>query len=220
MSQSTEDRVEKVIIDLVNKKSCFTTLDITNAVKNDGGAFVRHRDMASIIHNRLQNSLPNINYDTSTIPVDNNQFATLYHPVGADISAYNTSQKALAPTDVTTSNTKHPNIGTIFWPVTQNTAPQPVAPTPVVTNTFSVKVRADGAIEIPAKLVEMITPVGPYYGCNRLDITNHPNSISLSVNALNGKFICPGMRIPKTVVAGRNFTKMTWHKSTTTIVVS
>jgi acyl carrier protein len=107
-------RVSTVIANLVKDEEAFTILDVSEAVKRDGGPFVRHREVQPVarpILDSLLGFLSNVDttYDFTDITVNTERGvadARLYHPSWYDPDDYtNRNQVASTPSQVGTNFT-------------------------------------------------------------------------------------------------------------------
>lgn len=96
-----ETSVKEKVIEFINQTKLFTSVDIANAVKNDG-LWVRNREVRDWLHENFNDQTIFNGYTTSMVKVCNNTSnATLYHPVSIDPSAYvETNQRSLTPDEV------------------------------------------------------------------------------------------------------------------------
>lgn len=177
-------RTTAVIDTLIANDELFTLLDVSNAVKADGGPFVRHEDV-KVVAEPVLNLLVKVGkYDvktiTVTLPNNTQSRARLFLPWGADERDYdNRNQAAAKPVNKVTVGPSAAVQATVA-PTPSVAAPVVAAPVPaqhVANAHYSkvVKVRADGAIEIPKKVLEAAGLDGAQNVC----IVNHPNSISI-----------------------------------------
>lgn len=128
--------IEDKVKELVANKEMFTSVDVSNAIK-EGGVWIRNREVASAIR---QIDLSVDGYLRSTIQVANGRAASLYHPDFADPVNYTkTNQRTIAKSEVDSKN-----------PPTLVTSPNVPAQTPVHTRSASKRVR------IPKKLAEAV----------------------------------------------------------------
>jgi hypothetical protein len=95
---SLEARVEKVLNRFIKNNELFTTLDVSNAVKKDGGPFSKHEPIAAIARGWLANNMPRNYIDTMISVQGGNKTASLFMPRNKSASDYTTTdQQALAP---------------------------------------------------------------------------------------------------------------------------
>lgn len=224
------ERITKVVKDFITNEEQFTLLDVSNAVKLDGEDFVSHSEIRAFakpivdtIITLLKNQTdPSCEYYVSSIDVvdchGNQKTATLYSPDHKDEYEYdNVDKKALSPNDIVKSKTITTSQSQ------QVTFGAPVAITCPKHGTFTqvstipafcqkavryakVKVRKDGAIELPASLLQ-----GAGVSGFDADITIHPNSISInfdpdSPSTPHDIILNAGTRIRKTTLAQANLT--------------
>ena len=99
------DRIERVVDTLVANNEMFTLLDISQAVKQDGGAWASHSQMKpaieTVLSNRFSTQMACAYYTESVITVQTAigpTTARLFHPVTDNPSQYaKRSQKASGP---------------------------------------------------------------------------------------------------------------------------
>jgi hypothetical protein len=99
------DRIERVVDTLVSNNEMFTLLDISQAVKQDGGAWASHSQMKptieTVLSNRFSTQTVYAYYTESVITVQTAigpTTARLFHHVSDNPSQYtHRSQKALGP---------------------------------------------------------------------------------------------------------------------------
>jgi hypothetical protein len=90
--------IEMKVNEFVGQQKMFTSVDIANAIKCDG-KWVRNREVAAWLRSNVASSYGN--YTTTTIEVSGGRQATLYHPLNADSSTYDSrDQRALKPNEV------------------------------------------------------------------------------------------------------------------------
>lgn len=170
------DRVIAVLCDYVDECKSFTLLNVTEAVKADGGDFVRHRDVRPLARKIMDDGLieGSEDYAITQIEVELESgdvgYANLYHDVNVDPEDYD--GRAVVASPPCTSNNPSP----IF------TMPKaPVKPQPPTGGAHLSKVmtpRGDGAVEIPLSIIAEAFDgdVTPF-----VHITNHPNSITINL---------------------------------------
>jgi hypothetical protein len=128
--------VENKVKTLITNKEMFTSVDISNAIKEDG-IWIRCREVASVLR---QHDFSMDDYARTSITVANGRQASLYHPDYADPSNYTkTNQRTIAKSEV---DKKNP--ATLVVPAS--------VPTQTTVHTRSVCKR----FRIPKKLVEAI----------------------------------------------------------------
>lgn len=93
-------RVTDAIRNKISNQEMFTLLDVSNAVKNDGGDFYSHTQIHDVAIPILDSLYPSFNYDVSVIDVQLKHGtparANCYHPMGSDPNNYtNRNQEAL-----------------------------------------------------------------------------------------------------------------------------
>lgn len=197
-------RIIKALDSLTANDTLFTMLDLSNAVKIDGGPFVKHDEVRDLAKPLITAYYSHYNVTPIQVQTTNGvTTANLYFPVGSTPSEYkNRSQVAAAPKVTSTPA-----------PAPVQVAVAPVAPAPVVAkptvpayvaNSRGCKdatVRLDGKIEIPYEL--LVTA-----GLDGVDVevVNHPNSISIvpATLASASRFANPGFRLSKKTLAASN----------------
>lgn len=100
-----EERIEKVVDDLVNSDEMFTLLDVSQNVKDDGGPWVSHTAMKptieDVLRNRFATAMTMAYYTESLIQVHTPvgfANARLFHPIHEDPNNYmKRAQKAKGP---------------------------------------------------------------------------------------------------------------------------
>lgn len=169
-------RVTDVIRNKISNQEMFTLLDVSNAVKNDGGDFYSHSQIHDVAIPILDSLYPSFNYDVSVIDVQLKHGAparaNCYHPMGSDPNNYtNRNQEALKPSACST-----PTKTTL-----QKVVPVVVKPTvsSAVTNAHATRVarprKSDGCIQVS---INLLVACGFAEG-NMVDVVIHPNSISV-----------------------------------------
>lgn len=104
-TSNIEERIERVIDTFINNGTMFTLLDVSQAVKNDGGEWMSHSRMKPFIEEVLKGcfstQLVYSYYTESTIEVNTpagKMLARLFHPVGQNPDGYiHRNQQASAP---------------------------------------------------------------------------------------------------------------------------
>lgn len=111
-----EDRIEKAIDNLISQDKMFTLLDISQAVKKDGGEWMSHTVMKPIIEHVLGSSFVTVGHYTESLiqvdtPVGYTQ-ARLFHPYSSDPAQYsNRAQVASPPKQLKQTKVKTPPAG-------------------------------------------------------------------------------------------------------------
>lgn len=235
-----EDRITAVLSDFIKAGTPFTILDISNAVKQDGNGFARHRDVRPIVADMIENEtvFGVEDYIVTQIQVSTPKgldYANLYHLEDDDPDDYtNRQQKALSPAElgnlvpVAQSNPAPQIISSNDDDDDEDDAPStsnsifthstPVTPTPSVSNmqqnarAFKLpKPRYDGAVEIPKKLLETAGLLN-----EEVEIVQHPNSIGimLATNATRRTRIAhAGMRISRSALRKSNLAGRTDYEA-------
>lgn len=200
-TQSLITRIIKALDSLTANDTLFTMLDLSNAVKVDGGPFVKHDEVRDLAKPLITAYYSHYNVTPIQVQTTNGvTTANLYFPVGSTPSEYkNRSQVAAAPKVTSTAS-----------PV--QVAVSPVAPAPVVAkptvpayvaNSRGCKdatVRLDGKIEIPYELLVTAGLDGTL-----VDVVNHPNSISIVPATTGTRYANAGFRLSKKTLAASNF---------------
>ncbi|MFW6130686.1 MAG: hypothetical protein ACOC56_05815 [Atribacterota bacterium] len=202
------ERVEKVIQKFVDEGKSFTVLDVSNEVKQDGGEFIRHRDIRPIVYKIIDTeSISGLeDYMNTLIQVNTprgTQYARLYHLEDEDTEEYkHRQQKALSPSEIS----KNDKSDTVDDKSVKNDQLIKISGAHVIK---FVNKRKDGAIEIPVKI---LSKSFNNYECE-LEIQNHPNSITIkslgqvSNYATANRISREGMRIFKRTLEKSNLTK-------------
>jgi len=128
--------IENKIKDLITNKVLFTSVDVSNAIKQEG-VWIRNREVAGYLR---QYDFTSESYQRSNITVANGRSASLYHPDYADPSNYTkTNQRTITKSEVDKTN-----------PPTLKIIPSIPATTKVHARVVNKRFR------IPKKLVEKI----------------------------------------------------------------
>lgn len=195
-------RITEVITNFIQNEEQFTILDVSNAVKQDGNEFVKHmevRDLAKpILKVLIETGLP---YEAREIDVNTKngvEKAVLYTPFHIKTEEYvKTNQIAIKPPVVYSAPAAAP--ATPKVQKSNSNVPKFVAN---ADDYVVVKVRKDGAIEIPTSLfavagLDLVSDV---------DIINHPNSISIVEGTQ--KVMRSGLRISATCLNASNISNV------------
>lgn len=187
------DRVMEVVVDFYQSEEAFTILDISEKVKTDGGPFVRHRDVHAIakpILNSLIESEILADFTSTDITVNTNdgpKWARLYHTTHFNPDNY--TRRNLVAATPTQTNKDDSSSGIMAlrsaskgWKQIVNknislngTAPQTSQPSiPGAHLDIQVKVRSDGCIEIPLKILRESG-----LQVSAADVYVHPASITI-----------------------------------------
>lgn len=184
MANDINARVVEIIAQFVQNSKQFTILDITEAVKLDGGDYVRHQDVRPVAKPILDKLLVTMysDYEVANIVVETTQgpvSANLYIPFGTNPEDYKDRKKAASkPANVATQ----PGLATGTGIATGLNAPQTTPAVPACTQNarwWVIKnLRSDGAVEIPIQAFEEA------FGCaidaiDGVGVNIHPNSISV-----------------------------------------
>lgn len=96
-----EATVQEKVIEFIRAGKLFTSVDIANAVKNEG-LWIRNREVRDWLHDHFSDKSIFENYIISNITVCNgSSAASLYHPDTLDPSLYvETNQRTLTPDEV------------------------------------------------------------------------------------------------------------------------
>ena len=155
-----DDVIRATVLTFVRGQKMFTSVDISNYIKKDEGAWIRNREVQDWLHqNRNDPSLFG-GYDTQMISVANGSVtAQLYLPQGEDPDTYaDRNQRAMSPAEVAAVRTQGKQI-VAPGPSTQ-AAPRtslkasgtPSDPNIIMVRTISSYER----LKIPADLVRRI----------------------------------------------------------------
>lgn len=193
------ERVTKVLNTFIENEDQFTALDVSNAVKVDGGQFFTHDEINEIIKPIMELILDvQGEYVVDVIEVSTKNGpakARLYSPWAKLPSDYNkTKSVAISPIAkaVPTVQPSAKVTGLI-----SNTIP---AFCQKASSHVKVKVRKDGAIELPKQFLEQEGFLASYASLNI-----HPNSISLDFSTpVSNIFVDVGTRIRKTTLVQAN----------------
>jgi hypothetical protein len=207
-------RVVEVIRNFLLSDKQFTILDITEAVKQDGGDMVAHptvREIAKPILDRIVVSLGKLSVsgiivETDNIPVQ----ALVYYPPNTNPEDYKDrkrqsyaakQQPTLGAGILQLAVQKSQIVPTPVTPPTPNVATSSLVPAVVANARWSavVKLRADGAVEIPRKA---FNEAGLGYD---VVVAHHPNSISLAQGG--SRSIRWGARLTRQELAAANLGK-------------
>lgn len=97
--KSNDEVIEQKVKDFMQQSKMFTSVDICNAVKDDG-TWIRNREIATWLRDRFKAFNLQNQYAVTQITVGNNLRANLYHPAMMNVFDYkDTNQKALTPDD-------------------------------------------------------------------------------------------------------------------------
>lgn len=231
-----EDRIIAVLSDFIKAGTPFTILDISNAVKQDGNGFARHRDVRPIVADMIENEtvFGVEDYIVTQIQVSTPKgldYANLYHLEDDDPDDYtNRQQKALSPSelgnvapvapapqivsavdddDEDDDDTTSNTIFTHSTPVTPTKTPSNMQ-----TNARAFKLpkpRYDGAVEIPKKLLETAGLLN-----EEVEIIHHPNSIGIvpaTATTRRSRVAHAGMRISKSALRKSNLAGRTDYEA-------
>lgn len=92
--------IELKVKSFIEKDQMFTSVDISNAIKNDG-IFIRNVTVADWLRSNCKDADLFSDYAVTSIKLDDGHRASLYHPTHLDAEDYKArGQKALTPVDV------------------------------------------------------------------------------------------------------------------------
>lgn len=203
-------RITDVIKKFIQNEEQFTLLDVSNAVKLDGGDFYRHNEIKEIakpIMSLLVEEYVN-SYEEVVINVETEKGeiveAILYTPDYIRANDYTeTNKKAVAPTKPNVICAKD-----YATKIVNGATPQPVTkPTASVSKNVPgfclsakaykiVNVRKDGALEIPVEIITKTELNGEY-----ITFEAYPNSIGVVDSDTSNQVLKSGIRIPKSVIS-------------------
>lgn len=192
-------RVATTINDFINKSESFTILDISNTVNAQANPFAneaqaKHYEVRTIAKPILDVLVVGRGYEATSIGVvliDGTQAtAMLYHSENVDPNTYVKKAQSVLKTAVVPSSNKSAT------PVQKKAAAVPAHATNARA-TLRVKVRADGALEVPALLLVEAQLVQ-----NDVDVVNHPNSVSVVLG--NDRVATAGFRVSAKTLAESN----------------
>jgi hypothetical protein len=192
------ERVMEAFVDSIQSDEPFTILDISEKVKNDGGPFVRHRDVHEVAKPIFNASVNNLlgdwtHTDIEVVTNSGPAHARLYHPIGFNPDNYTQRNKVATKPQQAPQPHQQSNVDT-----------QPYSTgIPGAQLDVPAKIRSDGAIEIPLAVL---------ISSNLLDKTVfvkiHPNSITVSTqpDVIQMK-ASKGCRVRKMTLTQANLTK-------------
>lgn len=197
-STNLTSRIMLAIQTAVTKADLFTILDISEAVKADGGPFVRHREVHEIARPILDalvgsNTAIYSQYLFEDIDVntkDGVKGARLYYPKHKDPNSYVARAKAASAPKVATKV-----VAPVATPVKMQ-APKKGGPKLHVEVDY---VRHDGSVEIPIKIINASGLSG-----KTVKIVNHPNSISIKFDPTSTRVLKQGFRISHNTLEDSN----------------
>jgi hypothetical protein len=167
---SLEQVVRKIIEDFCKDLDSFTSLDVSNAVKQDGFADVRHREVAQLVREaHADGIMEDYSYSRTLIDVDlangGSAQAYLYHHQSANPQVYNKrSQVAIppvaispvaTPTAPTAVTTPAPH-STLFGQVIGTPSTSAALATSISCARYAQDAKADGRLEIPRDFVKSL----------------------------------------------------------------
>lgn len=189
--QNLNARIMLAIQTAITKADLFTILDISEAIKADGGPFVRHREVHEIARPILDaligsNTAIYAQYTFEDIDVntkDGVKGARLYYPKHKDPNSYVGRAKAASAPKVTIATPK------VFVQHPKSTSAHKRfagAKLEVLVDSS----RSDGSMEIPVKVIVASGLLG-----KPVTVVNHPNSISIKVDTNSTRIMKQGFRL-------------------------
>jgi hypothetical protein len=189
-------RITKVIDTLINSNALFTMLDVSNKLKQDGGAFISHTDVREA-GNPIVQLLVGRGYMKEEITVATSNGPTramLYYPVNSNPNAYTNRSQVASGIGAASVSLLNPGQSASLpsqknsLTIAQKAASNVVPARSSQNRTFAAMVRNDGKVEIPtAALIEagLLNEVA--------DFTFHPNSVTIEVG--NDRKLYTGIRL-------------------------
>lgn len=152
-----QSAIRETVLEYVKGEKLFTSVDISNAIKQ-AGFFVRNREVTAWLHANRDDQKHFPNYDYTMTPVRNDTVqATLYYPCWKDPADYkDTNQRTLTPRDVANLQ-RALGIQPTKAPVSAAHSKTPVSTVKLTTpgNTCGV-IRAKERVKISGKLIKTL----------------------------------------------------------------
>lgn len=221
-----KQKVNDIVVALMNDVASFTSLDISNLVKREGLS-VRHRDVASTVRDLYDNGfMDSYSYERTTIDVTlangSSSKAFLYHHCMTSPDTYNRrSQVAIPPSTVPAAviNANPPSVSQSNTTVTTTAATTTIAtPAPIQTRNQ----KSDCRLEVPASWVRELgwTDGDTLYLCDNTAIikVKHPDDVTTTDRIVGTVIISGGrLRIPKSAFDKANFSHGPGHQINVTL---